>query len=49
MPALLMDISGANCYELQQEDQAYAGKFSAQATLDGALLQKVMQYVPAGG
>lgn len=49
MPALLMDISGANCYELKQEDQAYAGAFAAQATLDGALLQKVMQCVPAGG
>lgn len=48
IPALLMDISGANCYELKQEHDAYAGTFSAQATLDENLLQKVMQYVPAG-
>jgi lipoate-protein ligase A len=46
MPALLMDISGANCYELQQEDQAYAGTFQALAKLDAALLQRVMQCVP---
>ncbi len=47
MPALLMDISGSNCYELGQEGLAYAGKFEANASLDGALLSQVMQWVPA--
>ncbi|MHB1677182.1 MAG: lipoyl protein ligase domain-containing protein [Sulfuriferula sp.] len=46
MPALLMDISGANCYELKQEEQAYAGQFQAQAHLDTALLQQVIEFVP---
>ena len=47
MPAVLMDISGANCYELKQEDQAYAGRFKAEAKLDDDLLAKVMRLVPA--
>ncbi|MFN7085678.1 MAG: biotin/lipoate A/B protein ligase family protein [Burkholderiales bacterium] len=46
VPALLMDISGANCYELQQEEQAYAGTFAAQAKLDAVLLTHVMKFVP---
>lgn len=46
MPALLMDISGANCYELLQEEQAYAGTFEAQSRLDTALLEQVMNFVP---
>lgn len=46
MPALLMDISGANCYELKQEEQAYAGRFQAQAYLDGDLLQQVIKFMP---
>jgi lipoate-protein ligase A len=46
IPALLMDISGANCYELKQEDQAYAGTFSAEAKLDLEVLRKVMRFVP---
>ena len=49
MPALLMDISGSNCYELGQESLAYAGKFEANASLDGALLSRVVQWVPAPG
>ncbi len=40
-----MDITGANCYELQQEDLAYAGNFKAQAHLDLEVLRKVMQRV----
>lgn len=47
MPALLMDISGSNCYELGQERLAYAGKFEANASLDGVLLSQVMRFVPA--
>jgi len=47
MPAVLMDITGANCYELQQEDLAYAGKFQAQARLDLDVLRRVMTRVTA--
>lgn len=47
MPALLMDISGANCYELQQEAQAYAGTFAAQANLNEELLAHIMNFVPS--
>ncbi len=46
MPALLMDISGSNCYELRQEHLAYAGAFRAEAHLDGELVQHVMRFVP---
>jgi lipoate---protein ligase len=46
IPAVLMDISGANCYELKQEDQAYAGTFKAEARLDTEVLHKVMRFVP---
>ena len=46
MAAVLMDISGANCYELKQEESAYAGQFQAEARLDADLLAKVMQHVP---
>jgi lipoate-protein ligase A len=47
MAAVLMDISGANCYELKQEESAYAGQFQAEARLDADQLAKVMQHVPA--
>lgn len=46
MDALLMDISGSNCYELKQEEQAYAGQFQAQARLNAEVLAKVMTGVP---
>ncbi len=46
VPAVLMDISGANCYELRQEEQAYAGTFAAQAHLNGDVVERVMQFVP---
>lgn len=48
MAAVLMDISGANCYELKQEETAYAGQFQAEARLDADLLAKVMRHVPGG-
>ncbi len=48
MPAVLMDIAGANCYELKQEDAAYAGHFRAEARLDVELLRRVMRRVPGG-
>jgi hypothetical protein len=41
-----MDIAGANCYELQEEDQAYAGKFQAQSRLNLPVMEKVMRFVP---
>jgi len=47
IPAVLMDITGSNCYELQQEDLAYAGRFQAQAHLDLDVLRRVM--ARAGG
>ncbi|MHB8249896.1 MAG: lipoate--protein ligase family protein [Acidithiobacillus sp.] len=46
MPAVLLDISGSNCYELGQEQLAYAGRFEAEATLNGPVVEKVMQFVP---
>ncbi|OOG23711.1 hypothetical protein B1C78_10535 [Thioalkalivibrio denitrificans] len=46
IPAVLMDISGANCYELRQEDQAYAGQFTAEARLNGEVVEQVMRWVP---
>lgn len=49
IPAVLLDIAGANCYELQQEELAYAGRFEAQAELDLPILAKIMAAVPACG
>lgn len=46
MPAVLMDIAGANCYELKQESAAYAGRFDAQAKLDMDTVRQVMRFVP---
>jgi lipoate-protein ligase A len=46
VPAVLMDIGGANCYELKEERAAYAGEFTAESQVDGALLEKVMKLVP---
>jgi lipoate-protein ligase A len=43
IPAVLMDISGANCYELQEEDLAYQGKFVAQAHIDLDVLTRVLR------
>ena len=49
LPAVLMDITGANCYELQQEELAYAGRFTAEARLDGEVVERVMRFVPPVG
>jgi lipoate-protein ligase A len=49
IPAVLMDIRGANCYELKQESDAYAGKFQAEAKLDAELLHKVVKFIPPRG
>ena len=49
LPAVLMDITGANCYELRQEELAYAGRFTAEARLDGDVVERVMCFVPPVG
>lgn len=46
MDAVLLDIEGATCYELKEEQLAYAGKFTAEAALDLDAVQKVMARVP---
>ncbi|HCA26685.1 MAG TPA: hypothetical protein DEP05_03425, partial [Betaproteobacteria bacterium] len=46
LPAILMDIGGANCYRLKQEDQAYAGQFQAEARIDLPLLRHALQALP---
>ncbi|MBI1219750.1 MAG: DUF116 domain-containing protein [Rhodobacteraceae bacterium] len=46
MEAVLLDIEGATCYELKEEQLAYAGKFTAEAALDLDAVQKVMAKVP---
>ncbi len=46
IPAVLMDISGSNCYELGQEDHAYAGTFQAQSQLNMDLLRRVVARIP---
>jgi lipoate-protein ligase A len=49
MPTVLMDINGATCYELKQENLAYAGTFQAEARLDLEVLRQVMRKVPGVG
>ncbi len=46
MPAVLMDISGSNCYELRQEDLAYAGSFQAKSQLNIELVRKLTARIP---
>jgi lipoate-protein ligase A len=46
MEAVLLDIEGATCYELKEEQLAYAGKFTAEAALDLDAVRKVMARVP---
>lgn len=47
MDAVLLDIEGATCYELKEEQLAYAGAFTAEAALDIDAVRKVMARVPA--
>lgn len=42
LPALLIDVSGANCYDLGVQDKAYAGRFRAQSTIDTGVLENVL-------
>lgn len=49
IPAVLLDISGANCYELGQEELAYRGEFAAQAELNGPATRKALRRIPARG
>lgn len=46
IPAVLTDISGATCYELREEDLAYAGRFRAEAHLKLDVVERVMRFVP---
>ncbi|MFO8003198.1 lipoyl protein ligase domain-containing protein [Thioalkalivibrio sp.] len=46
IPAVLTDITGATCYELREEDLAYAGRFRAEAHLKLDVVEKVMHFVP---
>ncbi len=46
MEAVLLDIEGATCYELKEEQLAYAGKFQAEAALDLDAVKKLMAKVP---
>ena len=46
MDAVLLDIEGATCYELKEEQLAYAGAFLAEAKLDIDAVGKVMAKVP---
>lgn len=43
MPALLLDIAGANCYDLMQEQSAYSGEFSAESSIDLGVAEKVIR------
>lgn len=47
MNGVLLDIVGSTCYELNEEHLAYAGKFTAEAKLDGCATIKLMQIVPS--
>jgi len=49
LPAVLLDIEGATCYELREEDKAYAGTFEAFAGLKLPIVEKVMAFVPPLG
>lgn len=46
MPAVLMDISGANYYEVKEENAAYAGQFKAQANPDMQTVRQVVRFLP---
>ncbi|SCY64108.1 lipoyl protein ligase domain-containing protein [Thiohalorhabdus denitrificans] len=48
MPAVLLDIAGANCYELGREEEAYRGVFEAQAELNGEVTRRVLAHLPGG-
>ena len=42
LPMLLMDIDGTTCYERQQEETGYSGRFPGKTTLDIPVLEKVL-------
>ncbi len=43
MPALLIDVDDSTCYELGEQQAAYAGKFEGQTTLRTDLLLRVVR------
>ncbi len=44
IPAVFLDIAGDTCYTLRQEEEAYAGRFEAQAYMDARLLERVLDW-----
>jgi lipoate-protein ligase A len=42
----LIDIEDTTCYELQEEEEAYSGRFQRQTRLNLALLQQLLKLVP---
>lgn len=48
LPALLIDVSGANCYELGVQDEAYSGRFQAQSEIDVGVLKQVLAVAVPG-
>ena len=48
IPALLLDIAGANCYDLLQEQVAYSGKFIAESAIDLEVAAKVIHIAQQG-
>ncbi|MEK6748364.1 MAG: DUF116 domain-containing protein [Pseudomonadota bacterium] len=46
IPGVLLDIDGKTCYQMREEDQAYAGTFTALADLKQGLVSKVLAQIP---
>ena len=44
IPAVFVDIGGDTCYTLRQEEEAYAGRFEAQAYVDARLLGRLLDW-----
>lgn len=44
IPAVFLDIAGDTCYTLRQEEEAYAGRFEAEAFMDARLLGRLLDW-----
>lgn len=44
IPAVFLDIAGDTCYTLRQEEEAYAGRFEAQAFMDARLFGRLLDW-----
>lgn len=49
LPGILIDIENTTCYELDQNEAAYKGKFEGQTVLNIPLLRSVLQLAKKGG